>query len=101
MAVPSARARSVRARRLLRLLGALPVPELVAASRAIRELEDRGSAGPESVTSLAMLIAETCVYQAMLAVAAMVPVLTPYGVYDRTEPAAAVCDALSVFEMTC
>ena len=64
-AAPSASALSVRALRLLRLLGprAGPLPQLAAVSFARRELEDWGWAGLESVTSLAMLMADTCAYQ--------------------------------------
>jgi len=64
-AAPSASALSVRALRLLRLLGPRPgpLPELAAVSFARRELEDWGWAGLESVTSLAMLMADTCSYQ--------------------------------------
>ena len=64
-AAPSASALSVRALRLLRLLGPRPgpLPQLAAVSFARRELEDWGWAGLESVTSLAMLMADTCAYQ--------------------------------------
>lgn len=63
-AAPSASALSVRALRLLRLLGPRPgpLPQLAAVSFARRELEDWGWAGLESVTSLAMLMADTCAY---------------------------------------
>ncbi len=68
-AAPSASALSVslsvRALRLLRLLGPRPgpLPQLAAVSFARRELEDWGWAGLESVTSLAMLMADTCAHQ--------------------------------------
>ena len=68
-AAPSASALSVRALLLARLLGprpAPPVPELPAGSLARRELEACGWAGLESVTSLAMLMADTCSHQASL-----------------------------------
>lgn len=60
LAAPSARALSVRALRLARLLGPLLMPELTADSLARREPEDCATPGLESVTSLAMLIADTC-----------------------------------------
>ena len=60
LAAPSARALSVRALRLARLLGPLLMPELTAVSLGRREAEDCATAGLESVTSLAILIADTC-----------------------------------------
>lgn len=60
LAAPSARALSVSALRLARLLGPLLTPELATVSLAKREPEDCAGPGLESVTSLAMLIAETC-----------------------------------------
>ena len=60
LAAPSARARSVSALRLARLLGPLLMPGLTAVSLTRREPEDCATPGLESVTSLAILMAETC-----------------------------------------
>ena len=60
LAAPSARALSVSALRLARLLGPLLMPELTAVSLARRDPEDCATPGLESVTSLAMLMADTC-----------------------------------------
>lgn len=59
LAAPSARPLSARALRLARLLGPLLMPELTAVSVASREVEDCATAGLESVTSLAILMADT------------------------------------------
>ena len=60
LAAPSARALSVSALRLARLLGPLLTPEPAAESAARREPTDCAGPGLESVTSLAILMADTC-----------------------------------------
>lgn len=60
LAAPSASARSVSALRLARLLGPLLMPGLTAVSLPRRDPDDCATPGLESVTSLAILMAETC-----------------------------------------